>query len=689
MTFSIALRTLQNPRGTKKEVKKSLLTIKEYLKECNNAYYLTDQPIISNSQFDQLLKEYRYVIKIYKLQRDSDLNFTTAISSSQKLNHKVVNLLGTLEKANSFLAVKAWFNGLTKYLQSDDFSFIVSLKYDGNSVCITYDENGKVTSATTRGKNGVGENVTHIFQDKHSIVHPLNEPIAVRYEVITTDENYLALINNTNVKYANNRSVVAGIIHRNDGADFYKYLSLVPLEIRLLESDRELSRLEQLSIIDNIVKEKSGNLLPFQYKLFVKAEDEELRDLQTQITDFEKYYEAINSPSRLEMTNFMFDGLVIEILDDDIRRQLGYSAGMPNFSIALKFDYLEQETTVLDVRFDYGRSGRITPVIQYEPIFFFGNEQQFTSVANYKRFNELNLRKGDKILVQFRNDVLSYISSVVSRNERGKPLQYIESCPLCNEDLYLSENEVFISCENQKCFGRIVGKIEQYCINMGMKGIRFNTLLKLYEAGVIQNITDLYKDTLKEEIQNTQGFTTISARNIVDIITDNKSKFDYEVLGSLSITGVNLKRCKALMEKYTIRDILQYCEESLGLFTKKVTTIEGFGDILAKNLYMGLKENSDIIEYLLRTLEIKEYKMLVKKFGESKKFVITGDLSVPRDEFVRKLEMNGHKVVNSVSSKTDYLITNTPNSGTVKNRKASDLNIPIITEKECMELFKL
>jgi len=130
--------------------------------------------------------------------------------------------------------------------------------------------------------------------------------------------------------------------------------------------------------------------------------------MKKQLKELEKFYNEINSSERLNLENFMFDGLVIEILDDDIRENLGYSDDLPNFSVAAKFDYLEAETKVIDVRFDYGRSGRITPVIQYEPIEFFGNVQQFTSISNYKRFNELKLRKGDIVRIQYRNYCDSY-----------------------------------------------------------------------------------------------------------------------------------------------------------------------------------------------------------------------------------------------------------------------------------------
>jgi DNA ligase (NAD+) len=691
MTYERALEKLSNLhlKKTKEEKIERLLKIKKYLIKCNDSYYTSDEPLITDREFDKLSSEYQKALKLFKLHKNEELIFSTGLvkDNNKKLQHQVLNLLGTLEKANNMDDVKEWVKK-KKELLEQEFILIASLKYDGNSLSISYNENGSPINATTRGKNGLGEDVSFIFKN-HKIFNPLKKEIVIKYEVITTDENYENLINSSDVKYANNRSVVSGIMGRKDGDKFARFLSLVPLEIKDLKTNKDIPRLEQLKLIDEIVEKTGFPLHKFEYFILEDYNESDDYDLyfisiKRQLEKLETIYNEINSSERLNLKDFMFDGIVIEIADDDIRKELSYDNNVPNFAIALKFPYLEKATKVVGARFDYGRSGRITPVIQYTPIEFFGNVQQFTSVANYKRFEELSLNVGDTIVIQYRNDVLSYISKVVTKSKTGKKLEFIEICPFCDGDLQLNETEVFVSCENPKCKGRKLGEIEQYCINMGMKGIRYNILNALFVNDIVTKIRDLYNPELYEHIKHLEGFGIKSAENIKNIINSNKEKFDYEVLASLSITGINQGRSKELMKHFNLDELIEKINNN---DLESIKAIEGFGDILISNLFKGILKKLKLIGFLKKVLLIKEYKAKIINSGKSLKFVITGDLSIPREDFVKLLEEKGHRVIGSISKNSDYLITNTPFSGTVKNKKAQELGLPIITENECKEKF--
>jgi len=287
------------------------------------------------------------------------------------------------------------------------------------------------------------------------------------------------------------------------------------------------------------------------------------------------------------------------------------------------------------------------------------------------------------------NDVLSYLSNIVKSNN-GQLLKFINRCPICNEKLHLSENEVFAICENPNCKGRIIGKIEQFCIKMGIKGIRFNILHSLFMNKIVMKIEDLYNQNTYKKISNLEGFGEKSAYNMkMEVLYNNAEKFDYEVLGSLSIPNMDLKRFKEITKLYSIKDLYKFIDKSTDgkKLIKKICEIEGFGEKLAKNILDGLIENRKLIDFLSQNIKIKEFKTMLSTAETSYKFVITGDLSVPRDEFINKLEEHGHKVMGSISTKTDFLITNNPYSGTVKNKKAKELDIPIITEQECRDRF--
>ena len=231
----------------------------------------------------------------------------------------------------------------------------------------------------------------------------------------------------------NNRSAASGVLGRDNGYEYFNYLKFVPLGFKYADSKTSLSRLEELSIIDDAI----GGISNYQ-KLESFVLNETGSDYDA-IVNLSEKYSLYNEGLRTDK-NYMIDGLVIEINESAIRDSLGWDGDKPNYSTALKFDYLTKETKVKDIEFYIGKTNRITPVVVFEPIEFFGNIQQKVSLANYKRFKELEIAKGDTILVEYRNDVLSHVQKVVKKS-KNQPFEFLKQCPLCGTNITISKQK--------------------------------------------------------------------------------------------------------------------------------------------------------------------------------------------------------------------------------------------------------
>ena len=411
----------------------------------------------------------------------------------------------------------------------------------------------------------------------------------------------------------------------------------------------------------------------------------------------EVYNDVINIRPNLD---FMIDGIVIDIPNQEYRNKLGFIDGgenlKPKWCIALKFPYMEEESEVVDIKFSMGDSGRISPVCHFKPVKFNGGTHTKQYLNGYKRFNELKLCKGTRIRIEYHNDCLSYIERLDSieddKDEGRKPIPFIKNCPICGEELEIVSDPDGIGtsayCVNPECDGTSVGRINNFFKKMNIKGIKENTIRKLYETGYWKNIIDLFTFNY-EECYNIEGLGESSINKIVKAI-EKKKYYDYEILASIGIKAVGLDTAKIVCNSMELKNWLKWIDEyEKYKVIGALEDIEGLSTILAKRIYKGIVDKRETIDFLMS----RGYKTLQEEADyddERFSFVITGDLhSCSRDLMKRILESHGHKLIGSVSGKTDYLVTNTPKSGTVKNRKAQELGKPIITEDEMINLLNL
>lgn len=653
-----------------KKQKASYPKVKDLLKEASRAYYESDKVIMTDSDYDSLYR-------LYRNETGEDIigSVPTGKKGTVSVTHSYKNLVGTLEKAKNLDEIAPF---LDKYFKTKlpVYTVKLSLKFDGNSVTIERDEDGKVIKALTRGGDGKGKDLTHVFKDENlDSLDFYDSGYAIKYEAIISYENYDLICKETGEDYANPRSLVSGILGRDDAYEFKDYITLVPLELRLEDNEGAVQYSNHLK---NTFEEEIEELYPnnwySQYKKVIKVKNR--KELEKEIT---KYYEYVNSIRR-ELP-FMIDGIVVDMLDEEIIKNNYYnpSGFIPYHSFGIKLPYLEAISEVEEIVYTVGNSGRITPNVVFKPVKFNGTTHTKQSIANYKRFKELNLGKGSKILVSYHNDVLTYITKVDTKeNDAIKPFKYITKCPICGAKVVI-ENDTLSFCSNDDCPSKVLGKIENFFIKMDIKGIKMNTIEKIYEDGVIESIQDLFNIKNKKK-KLSESIGPKNATNMINAI-EEKQYFDYEILGSLNIPNISLESAKFLCKKFDLADICNMDEEEM---YNNIINIEGFSEIKTQSVIDGIYDNYDLISFLIER-GYKPYKEQFKGAGNGMKIVFTG---FRNKEWEVQLEMQGHKVTSSVSGKTNLVVYG-DEPGNVKMNKAKELGIETMYIDEFANKFGL
>jgi DNA ligase (NAD+) len=665
-------KLIMSLKGKKSLSKEELDKIEKFLDQASEAYYNTGEEIIADDEFDAISREFKRLGGKLKVGAEPPKGKGTV-----DVAHTFAELVGTLDKTNfiylknvdddSKKSVEEWINGIIKSLgKSRKFSVGISFKFDGNSVVIEYDK-GKVVKALTRGRNGLGMDLTHVFKD-HTIKR--KDHVGIKYEIIIPWEQYRQLMEDTGVSYANPRSLVSGKLGDDNAYEYYKYMELVPLWVKPF--DGYLERIDQLEFIEEAFGE--DNSLFSDYRLIEDVSGDDLSLFYAELEDMYNHYNT----ARYDLP-FMIDGLVIEIMEQEARDILGYVSDEPNWATALKFPYMEKTTKVTGFDFTLGDSGIITSRVWFEPVEFNGTMHEKQSLQNYRRFKELGLGVGSEILVQYRNDCLTYVVPIA--NEHNKdiiPSDYIQECPVCGGEVGITKTGAFAYCANPSCEGKVVGKIQNFLTKMDIKGIKESTITKLRDAGLVSSIIDMYTMDYSQ-IGNIEGLGSTMSINIAGAM-NGKVPYDYEILGALGIDAFSTSKAKELCKEFTLKELLEKAIHEPIQLVYDIQNVEGFSDITANYILKGLNDNRETITFLLnRDHKVFKDEMAKVKNVESMNIVFTNF----RNEVLQmKLEMMGHKVKSSVSGKTDIVVCPDPNGTTTKLNKARELGKRIVTVDE-------
>ena len=629
--------------------------------------------------------------------------------SNQLTNkHWFGEFLGGLNKATTI-------DILNKFLKKlEPSTFATSEKIDGHSLAITFTPwNGQVVDATTRGEDGIGKDLLYLFQDtlKFGLRSPddsykfkPDDKIVLKVEAAVTWHD-LELLNNSlkNKSYASCRSAVGAIMGSEDGAKLLEFLTIVVHQAKFFLTDKHLSNQYNSNFI------RSNEYLKHNLSISSKVKLQFNRQFTGSRKETIKYIEDYNRFG----SAFQNDGIVVVALD----KAEEWSGNCPTNSIAYKFPPAEALTKVTEMRYDFGKSGRITPVVQFEPVIINGHEYTNTSIASYKRFKALKaqgLGIGTTLKFTLRHDVLGYID-VFDASTKTTEIEFPQYCEHCNSPLLENSTGNLISCCNLDCDGNIVGKAVSFVKELKIKGIKEATMESLLEAGVYTGLIDFIKMykyindvtstaiLTNKIIQANVGFKDKSIANLFAAIENmfERTITDAELFAAFSVPGLRHDRFSAVFRAVDFtavrdaviqKDVKLFKEEIINFIGKLNTTkIDSVGTILIESISNWIKKNlNTIYQFCL----IYNHNLKIT-YGASLEFsnltvCITGScIAMPRKTLTEKLKELGVTVAGSVSKKTNYLITDDAHTGSSKAVAAMQNNTPIITSAKALEIFKL
>ena len=656
--------------------KLTLKQLKVYLDRQSALYYNEGESEIPDSEFDRLMRE-------YEKRSGKTYDTTTAPPTDARYattEHNFGHLTGRTRKAYSIAEVLDWLRETNP--ENETVQLLVTDKYDGNSGTAEFDSKGNLTQFLTRGKDGKGLDLTSVFKsrklpkpvltamkEKLKFTHP-EDTFALKVEMLVNYDDFNAINETSGEKtYSNPRNLVAGILRSSNAQDLQEFIRFAPLRTDAVLT--RYPRTDDWSFIQDYLVDCDDLLtIPkMNYQVLTGTNEEILVELQI-------YYNKLINGER-EKRPYMIDGLVLEYLSTTKRTELGRVNDTNKFDIALKFPNMTSSSTITGIEFYQGKTGRITPVATFEPVYFNGAKCDHVSLSNYDRFRKLALAVGSKVIIEYHGDVLSYLIRDESQPDSPdmKPIDFIQTCPSCQSPLSVNSTGTFVICENPVCPANVVGRLVNWTEKMGLKGINSATLEKLADSGLVKTIPDLYTLNLAKAKQ-AGVFRDKGAEVYKKAIDMKRSAYDYEVLGSLMFTSLGRGKMKEICKVYSYDELLSFSDEQL--YTN-IANLPGMGELSAKYFVSGRKDNLAILKVLPKFLTITPYKDSIKVADEPMKIVFTGF----RDKDLKeRLELDGHKVTGKTSSKTDVVIAADPSGTSSSIKLAKENGIPVLTLSE-------
>jgi DNA ligase (NAD+) len=644
----------------------------EKLNEASKAYYGSGKEIMSNFEWDRLYDE------LVQLEGETGIvmansptvnvgELNAVLSGFEKVRHEIS--VKSLDKTKDVDTLAAFIGGCPG---------IMSWKLDGLTIVLTYD-NGELVKAVTRGKNGIGELITanaRHFAGVPSVI-PYKGRLNVRGEALISYadfEKVNASLPEGEEPYKNPRNLAAGSVRQLDSAEVKnRKVQLIVFASDHMEDThaKEFMWLQNMgfNVVSHIVV-KDGSQVPVS------------------VETFRSFMSDNPVPT---------DGLVLQFNETEYGRSLGETDKFPRDAIAFKWQDEEKETVVKEIFWSPARTGQITPVAVFEPVELEGTTVERASVHNVGILEQLSITPGDTITVYKANMIIPQVSG--NNTMLGKAV-IPETCPACGGRTEIRigrDGSRQLYCTNQECsakhVGRFVHAVKQDALNI--VGMSEKTLEDLIDNGYLHTLADLFR--LKEHaypISQMEGYGRKSVDNMLNAVEAARHTDLQRLIYACGINLVGRTASRAICA-YFGYDVVKTLNASFD----ELKSIEGIGDEIAGSYVEWFQNpaNQEMFEDLLSEADlIVPQAPAVKEVAEGKPgirgrvIVITGDVYQfdNRSAFKAWVEAHGGKVTGSVSRNTDYLVTNTPNSGTTKNKKAQELGVEIITEQQIIDMVE-
>lgn len=643
----------------------------DYINKASYEYYVLDNPTITDQEYDDYYNELLSIEEKYPELKRED-------SPTNRVGGAVLDKFEKVTHDHPMLSFDDIFNEEEIILFDERIKKVVSTahytlepKMDGLSGSLIY-KNGVLVRGATRGDGVTGEDITTNIKTIKSVPLRLTEDIdiEVRGEIYMSKKSFLEAnrekIKNGEKEFANPRNAAAGSIRQLDSKvtakrnlDFMAYFIPNPEDYGIKTQKESLEFLRKLGFVTN-------------YKLNGYAKN---------VKDITNYIDSLSE--KRDNLPFEIDGVVLKVDNLEDEKRLGFTSRVPRWGIAYKFPAKEVLTTLKEIKFTVGRTGKITPNAIFSPVHVSGSLVSKATLHNSDYCIDKDVRVGDTISIRKAGDVIPEVVEVKldRRKEDSVPFKMIENCPMCNSVLVRKDANHY--CKNEHCPSRKIESLIHFSSRdaMYIEGFGESIVEDFYNLGYLKNIDDFYTlDKYKDELMLLEGFGEKSISKLLESASNSKKNSLERLLFGLGIRYVGKKTAKILSKYYKTMDNLIKADFD------ELKSINDIGDVIAKSIvdYFSDEKNINLINRL------KDLNLNMRYLGEEvntsneningKTFVITGTLSRPRDEIKEEIEGLGGNVTGSVTKKTDYVIAG-EKAGS-KLTKANELGIRVLTEEE-------
>lgn len=632
----------------------------------NYNYYSLDNPTISDAEWDKLYDELLTLEKktgVILPNSPSQRVGGEILQAFKKYQHEIT--LYSLEKCNEYQKLEDWCNDITK--KDPNAEFFVEYKYDGLTVSLTY-ENGILVNGATRGNGTVGEDVTEQIKTIRTV------PLKIDYKgkVIVQGEaimklSELAKYNQKAVEPLKNaRNAAAGAIRNLDPkVTASRNLDVIFYSVNFIDNNDIKTQVE----MHNFLKENKFNVIK-TCKLLKNYE--EIEQAVKQI-DVEK-----------KNLDFLIDGAVIKLNNIGERKLFGYTAKFPKWAIAFKYEAEEMSSRLTGIIWQVGRTGKITPIAEIEPVKLAGATVKRATLNNYNDILRKKVKLFDYVFVRRSNEVIPEILGVARETPESKIIEKLTKCPSCGANLQEIGANLF--CVNTyHCPEQIVGRLTHYASRdaMDLVGISEKTAEQFYKVLGITNVADIYSLT-EQDLAKLDGFKEKKIKNLLKSIENSKNVDLDRFIYSLGIANIGKKSARILATNFKTFEAFKSAT------FEQINNLFAFGDVMSQSIveYFENEKNLQIIEKLMQNgIKINDFAQKASKKLSSLTFVLTGTLpTLSRDDATKLIEDNGGSVSSSVSKKTDFiLLGDEPGS---KYQKGLLLGTKMISEHEFKKMLE-
>lgn len=656
----------------KEQIKSEYEQLCKQAEQHNFNYYVLDDPTIEDDEYDRLMRRIKE-IEAENPEIVSESSPTQhvggyAINTFEKVTHEVQ--MGSLQDVFSKGELYEFDERVKKAVGKA--VYCVEPKIDGLSVSLEY-KDGIFTRGSTRGDGFVGEDITKNLKTIKSIPMELNEKIPfieVRGEVYMPKADFEKLVRkqleNDEQPAKNPRNAAAGSLRQKDSrVTASRGLDIFVFNLQRIEGRELACHSESL----DYMKSLGFNVID-GYKTFDNIEDAVSRIME--IGENRQSY------------SYDIDGAVIKVDNFELRNELGSTAKVPKWAVAFKYPPEEKETKLLDIEINVGRTGALTPVAVFEPVWLAGTTVSRAVLHNQDYIDSKDIRIGDIIAVRKAGDIIPEVVRSVSHAENSESFIIPHICPVCHGKAERAEDEAVIRCVNIDCPAQLLKNIEHFASRpaMNIDGLGEAVVKQLVENRLISTVADLYS-LQQQDLEMLPGFAKVSASKLIANIENSKTNSPDRLLFALGIKGIGQKNAQLLMKHFG--SIEKLSETS----PEEISAVENFGDILANNIFTALHEPhmTELIERLKSYGVNTVYQSDVKSDKlAGLTFVITGTLpDMTRDEAKTLIEQNGGKCSGSVSKKTSYVLAG--EEAGRKLTKAQQLGVTVISQQQLIEMI--